>query len=415
MLTHRQRSPRPLTILTATEMLTWLGSYSALMTSKPDLPPLKAATSKAANQLQNLAEKRNALGPETFDAAVLAAARARLEAFQDGVRRYQAAAPPPRTPEPPAVWEQGTTRLLAFSEDEGRAPVLVIPSLVNRYHVLDFREDWSLLRDLALTDDAAKLCPYVVDWGAPGEAEIHFDLTAYVHRLGQIIRWLHKRHGRPVSLVGYCMGGLLALAAAARFADDTGPLALLATPWDFHTGVTEAERRALPTFCEALEPLLQATGTLPVEVQQTLFWARAPFLAGEKFRAFATLPAGGQRFHDFVRLEDWLNDGVPLAASVARACMAEWYGDNQPAKGRWQIDGAPVTPANVRVPCLLMIPKQDHIVPPSSALALSRQLPNTQILSLQAGHIGMVAGSAAKKRTYHPLRSWLIQTIKGAG
>ena len=34
--------------------------------------------------------------------------------------------------------------------------------------------------------------------------------------------------------------------------------------------------------------------------------------------------------------EDWLNDGVPLAAAVARLCLGEWYGGNTTASGSWR-------------------------------------------------------------------------------
>ena len=37
---------------------------------------------------------------------------------------------------------------------------------------------------------------------------------------------------------------------------------------------------------------------------------------------------------DFVALEDWLNDGVPLALPVARECLGGWYGDNVPGRGQ---------------------------------------------------------------------------------
>ena len=40
--------------------------------------------------------------------------------------------------------------------------------------------------------------------------------------------------------------------------------------------------------------------------------------------------------------EDWLNDGVPLAAPVARECIGGWYGANAPARGAWRVAGLPV-------------------------------------------------------------------------
>src|ERR1700757_866101 len=157
-------------------------------------------------------------------------------------------------PHPPTLWEEQESRLLDYG---GTGPaVLFIPSLINRAYVLDLMEGASMLRWLA----AQGMHPYLLDWGWPAEVERHFTLTDYI--AGRLERALAVIPG-PVILAGYCMGGLLALAAALR-AQGTGKvsgLALLATPWDFHAADPESARRvaeALP----ALEPILQFTGTL---------------------------------------------------------------------------------------------------------------------------------------------------------
>ncbi|MFN7634110.1 MAG: alpha/beta fold hydrolase, partial [Acetobacteraceae bacterium] len=130
-------------------------------------------------------------------------------------------------PPPPTAWAEGGTRILDYG-GEGPA-VLFVPSLVNRAEVLDLMPDASLLRWLA--GNGAH--PLLLDWGWPGEAERSFTLTDYV--AGRLERALAALPG-PVVLVGYCMGGLLALAAALRHPGRIRALGLLATPWDFHAG-----------------------------------------------------------------------------------------------------------------------------------------------------------------------------------
>ena len=60
---------------------------------------------------------------------------------------------------------------------------------------------------------------------------------------------------------------------------------------------------------------------LPVDALQALFNGLNPGLANSKFRDLANVRANSRKFANFVALEDWLNDGVPLAGPVARECL----------------------------------------------------------------------------------------------
>ena len=110
----------------------------------------------------------------------------------------------------------------------------------------------------------------------------------------------------------------------------------------------------------------------------------------------------------FVALEDWLNDGVALAAPVARECLLGWYGDNTPARGVWRVAGEAIDPTRIELPTLVAIPESDRIVPPQSAQALARAIPGAEVLEPASGHIGMVVGRRAEKGLWRPLGDWLV-------
>ncbi len=241
-------------------------------------------------------------------------------------------------PDPPAIWSEGGSQLLDYSAREGGVgpPIVVVPSLVNRAHVLDLMPGRSLLRWLA----GEGIRPLLLDWGWPGEAELGFTLTDYVARIERALVAL----GRPTVLAGYCMGGLLAVATALRQPALVHALVLLATPWDFH-----AEQLADAVRLGILAPLLDpvmAGGTLPVDAIQTLFALAEPGSVAARYRAFAQLDQASEAAAGFVAVEDWLNDGVPLAAPVAREVFQGWYGANTPARGRWRVAGWPVEPCS---------------------------------------------------------------------
>lgn len=404
----RRRGPRPLPLhLMLAASRGWLALANATMPSSAGWPSWSAAwpISKAGQAerqriLAGLAAGNHA--PEAFRAALLRRLMRQDRALLAGIAAYRRHPWTRDLPDPPSPWSEGGSRLLDYAQPGAAGPpVVFVPSLVNRAHVLDLAAGSSMLRFLA----GRGMRPMLLDWGWPGEAERHFTLTDYV--AGRLERALAALPG-PAVVVGYCMGGLLALAAALRRPDRIAALGLLATPWDFHATAEETTRaQAAAALLPGLEPLLEATGTLPVDVIQMLFAGLDPFGIARKFRAFARLDQASPRAALFVALEDWLNDGVPLAAPVARETLGGWYGANTPARLQWRIAGAVVDPAALRLPAFVAIPHRDRIVPPASARALAERLPAAVVHEAEAGHIGMAAGSTAETALWRPLAAWL--------
>lgn len=304
--------------------------------------------------------------------------------------------------DPPAIWREGPARLLDYGR-EGDLPILFVPSLVNRAYILDLMPDQSMMRWLA----GHGVRPLLLDWGWPGSVERAFTLTDIVAGvLERALLSAREAVGAPVVLAGYCMGGMLAAAAALRRPDLLRGLVLLATPWDFHAEDPAAATK-LGAMLPALEPVLQATGTLPIDLLQALFAQVDPGGIGKKFRAFGAMDQASAATARFVALEDWLNDGVPLAAAVARETMGQWYGANTPGRGAWRIAGEAVRPERLLMPVFAAVPGKDRIVPPASALALAGLIPGAVVHRPASGHIGMAAGPRAAKALWEPLLGWL--------
>ena len=401
-LPGRRLGPRPLPVHLAVAAATWGSSLAVLPALRSGSLPWKAPLRSRAEALRSALES---VPPEAFAAAVEAEARRRFGHFLEGVEAYRHHTRRRVGEEPPAIWRAGTTRLLDYG---GEGPVvLAVPSLINRAYVLDLAPGRSLLRHLVGEGFRVLL----LDWDAPGAEERGFTLDDYV--AGRLVDAIDTaaRHGGPVRLLGYCMGGTLALAAALLARTRVSALALLATPWDFHAERPE-QARALAASLAPFWPAFEALGEVPLDVLQTLFAALDPQLALRKFLAFAAQAPDSAEAQAFVALEDWANDGVPLAVKVARACLDGWYGANDTAAGRWRVAGRAIDPGALDIPALVVVPERDRIVPPASAAALGAAIPGARTLRTGLGHVGMVVGGCAEAEVWRPLAEWLRSSAR---
>ena len=323
---------------------------------------------------------------------------ARLERFLGALRHYQRHPYRRDLPPPPAVAETGAARLLSYG---GSGPAVVfVPSLINPSWILDLSARRSLLRWLG----GQGVRPYLVDWGEPETEERGFCLDDYItHRLLPLIEAL----GEPVTLVGYCLGGTLGVAAAC-LSPRVARLAVLAAPWDFNA-YGDDQRQNLAAFADQWDPLAQNLGVFPAEALQIAFWALDPDLLEHKFARFAGFDPASEEAEDFIALEDWANSGPPLSLPAARQCFDAFFGRNEPGAGAWTVNGAAVDPARLRIPALVVSAGADRIVPQESSSALAGAIPGAAALCVNAGHVGMVASRRAPSLLWEPLARWLAR------
>lgn len=315
---------------------------------------------------------------------------ARAKRALEGLRRYQdfprttAAAPMP------AVAEEAGAALRDYGGTG--APVVFIPSLINPPSVLDLSPERSLLRWLAARGHRVLL----LDWGWPGEARQGLPVTGHIER---ILLPLIARLPEPPALVGYCLGGTMVLAAAR--AASAPAIATIAAPWQF-SGFSADARAKIAALWTAARPTADALGVLPMEVLQSAFWSLDPARTVSKFETFAATK--GAKSEEFVRLEDWANDGPPVAAAAARELFEDYFAADRPGRGEWQVAGSIVDPAALPCPFLNIVSTVDRIVPQESAA------PAGERLDLALGHVGMVVGSRAREALWEPLSAWLSRS-----
>ena len=332
-----------------------------------------------------------AIRPDQLADALVYEARDRIAAFQKGVDAYRRSPVQRPADQRPAVLEVGSARLLAPRAIRPDAPkILVVPSLINRWHILDLMPGQGLLSRL----EAMGLDPFVLDFGRPGEDEHGFDLSHYVHkRLVPALDYL-SRDGRAVGLIGHCLGGVPALGLAALEPARVAALVLLATPWDFTAlRPAYAASSALYTGAPLLTGIMDGAGLVPADLVGSWMAMADAGLIEAKYRRFARLDPASEAARDFVLVEDWANQSIDLAKPVAAQTFRDWPQGLGPAQGGFAIKGQVISPELVACPTLLIHASQDRLVPPASALGA--RTPQTRIVEVGGGHIGMIIGRDA--------------------
>ena len=369
-----------------------------------------------ADRLQALRQKMAALhagaapGEKLFDrsqldAVITARAVERKNSFIRGVNKY-VCTPFLTTEDRPSTQKKfGCVTLHDFGcgSDEGGQPILMVPSLVNPFYIMDLMPDRSLVR--YLQENGYR--PFLVDWGSPGEEERGFDVSDYIlQRYQPILEHVVEIAGGPIPLVGYCMGGTLSVALASRAQGMLSKLVLLAAPWNFETKKMIAGRQNASEMQALVEQMLPGAD-VGVDMLQTFFTNVDPTLSDKKFRAYDAGKYQGSDAEFFSAMEVWSNNGPTLAKQVAHDCLGDWYKDNLPYSGKWLVAGKIVKPQNIDCPVWVAAPKGDRLVPQESAFALVGQLVTCETHEPPSGHIGMMVGNRARWGLWEPMLNWL--------
>ena len=309
-----------------------------------------------------------------------------------GLRRYQEAVRPAPPPAAPCFASAGSARLLRYGVDNGRAPVVFLPSLINPPQVLDLSERRSMLRHMAAAGHDA----FLVDWGAPSASDATMDIGRHVtQRLLPMLAALP----RPPIIVGYCLGGTLAVAASML--RKVAAVVSIATPWNFD-GYPDKDRAEIDALWNGARALAERLGYVPMEVLQSGFWAMDPARTIAKYAAFADMEPGSDGERAFLAVEDWANGGPPLTYAAGRELFDDLYAANATGRGAWKIDGRAIETDAIPCPSLSIASTTDRIVPAAAAPLLGEQR------QIALGHVGMIVSGRAPELLWHPLSDWVF-------
>ncbi len=307
------------------------------------------------------------------------------------------------------LYERGTLRLYHYlpqSDDVYRVPVLLVMATTNKAYVFDLAPGQSMIEYLLQHGFDV----YAIDWEPPQPEERGLTLEDYTQDfIPRCISRMQDDSGeQDVSVIGYCMGGVLSLIYAATNAD--GPLknlVCLTTPVDWHEmGLAKIWND--PRFFD-VDQLADTLGVIPADMVTQMFEMQRPAQ-----RVAGQLRLWDQIFDDqFVRsyraFQRWGDETLPLAGEYMRQTTKELAWGNKLYTGELMVGGKNANLANITVPLLSCVAQHDHLAPRESTEPLLRLVgsEDKEEVLLKGGHVSLIAGPNAIRRMWPKLESWL--------
>ncbi|MEO5659874.1 MAG: alpha/beta fold hydrolase [Polaromonas sp.] len=280
-------------------------------------------------------------------------------------------------------------------------PILIIPSWIMKYYILDLSPGNSLVRYLVEKGHTV----FILSWKNPDSGDSHLGMDDYlkagVMAALDAVSAIVPDH--RVQALGYCLGGtLLSIAAAfmARSHDKRlKSLALLAAQLDFNEPgelglfIDESQLAFLDSVMASKGYLdgKQMAGAFSLLNSRDLVWSRREhnYLLG--------------RTQPVTDLTAWNADATRMPYRQHSEYLRKLYLRNDLAEGRYRVDGRPIALSDIRVPIFALGTQRDTVSPWYSAykITLLTHAEVTFCLSSGGHNVGVVnPPGAGVKRSY---------------
>ncbi len=305
----------------------------------------------------------------------------------------------------------------------GALPVLLVPPLAAPALCFDLRRGCSVAEHLLRRGHDT----YLVDYGPVRFSDRSLGLEHWIDDvIPSAVRAVsHEAGGKPVQLVGWCLGGILALLAHCASASPRGSspasprrqlpvasAALVASPFDFGRVPLVAPLRpvAAVTQGQLVTQLYRALGGAPAPLVK-----RGYQLAGiDKYvmKPWTVLT----HLHDrellaqIEAVDVFMDNMHAYPGRTFGQLYHRFFRSNDLADGRLALSDRTLDLADVRVPVLAIAGRGDGIAPVPACHHVADLLPNAPSVQLETapgGHLGVLTGRAARETTWVQLDRFL--------
>nr|WP_081427941.1 alpha/beta fold hydrolase [Rickettsia massiliae] len=229
---------------------------------------------------------------------------------------------------------------------------------------------------------------YLIDWLEIEEPHQYL-LDDYVHKIIEVIDNLKIK---DINLIGYCIGGNLAIATNVLMPKFIKTLTLLTCSWDFsHFFYIRMLHRYLK-----LDSGIENLPIIPKIHIQILFFLLFPDYFNAKLKKFFSITSDKEQELAF-RIENWLMSGNSISKEVYNQIIQNISDENMFIHLKWTIDNFIIDLSLIHCPVYIVAAEDDQIVPKSSILPLQKLLKNSKLIDVVGGHISYLINDKLDK------------------
>jgi polyhydroxyalkanoate synthase len=293
-----------------------------------------------------------------------------------------------------------------LSQHKFKTPLLFVGSLINRHYILDLMPETSIIRYFQqLGFDV-----YATDWKMPKVRDENMSLESYIHDyLEDAVDKVEEMTGsRNVTLFGYCWGGILSLIYSALHPENVKNIILHATPTDFGKSPT-----VLESWIKSIDikRFVQIFGNVPSSFLNIAFLMRNPLEAALKYQFYFSKPRSIKEIMQFIAVESWLYDSVPIIGKVFEQIINDIYKDNLLIQNKMMLGKDLVDLKKITMPVLNIVGTRDDLVSAESSRTITDVISSKdkKTLEFPTGHVGLCISRSAHKTLWPEVGKWLIE------
>jgi polyhydroxyalkanoate synthase len=294
-------------------------------------------------------------------------------------------------------------------------PVLLVPPLAAPTICFDLRRGCSMAEHLLALGHPA----YLVEYGRIGWSDKELGLEHWVEDIipTAIRRVSEDAGGRPVQLVGWCLGGIMSLLAVAGDASlPVESVAMVASPFDFTQVRIVAPIRPIANVTNGLllSAVYRALGGAPAPLVKRAFQLSSL----DKYVTKPLAVLSNLHDRDFLAqieaVDHFTNNMHAYPGRTIGQLYHRFFRVNDLADGVLELSDRTIALADVRVPVLSVAGTTDVLAPRPAVHHVATLLPNAPAVRLETapgGHLGVLTGRSAKRTTWR----YLDEFLGGAG